>query len=193
MPAWLIVILSILAVVLVAFIVLMIVGTRLQKKANSQQEALANAAQTVSMLIIDKKKLKITEANLPKVVTDQVPKYARRAKFPIVKARVVGGGSKPMNLIADAAVFDILPVGKECKVVVSGIYITEIKSVRGGVIPAPPKKKGLAGLMQKASKSAKGTAKDNNKAAKDKPSKTKDARADKNEAADNSRKAKKSK
>ena len=193
MPVWLIVILSILAVVLVAFIVLMIVGTRLQKKANSQQEALANAAQTVSMLIIDKKKLKITEANLPKVVTDQVPKYARRAKFPIVKARVVGGGSKPMNLIADAAVFDILPVGKECKVVVSGIYITEIKSVRGGVIPAPPKKKGLAGLMQKASKSAKGTAKDNNKAAKDKPSKTKDAMADKNEAADNSRKAKKSK
>lgn len=193
MPVWLIVILSILAVVLVAFIVLMIVGTRLQKKANSQQEALANAAQTVSMLIIDKKKLKITEANLPKVVTDQVPKYARRAKFPIVKARVVGGGSKPMNLIADAAVFDILPVGKECKVVVSGIYITEIKSVRGGVIPAPPKKKGLAGLMQKASKSAKGTAKDNNKAAKDKPSKTKDAKADKNEIADNSRKAKKSK
>lgn len=193
MPVWLIVILSILAVVLVAFIVLMIVGARLQKKANSQQEALANAAQTVSMLIIDKKKLKITEANLPKVVTDQVPKYARRAKFPIVKARVVGGGSKPMNLIADAAVFDILPVGKECKVVVSGIYITEIKSVRGGVIPAPPKKKGLAGLMQKASKSAKGTAKDNNKAAKDKPSKTKDARADKNEAADSSRKAKKSK
>ena len=193
MPVWLIVILSILAVVLVAFIVLMIVGTRLQKKANSQQEALANAAQTVSMLIIDKKKLKITEANLPKVVTDQAPKYARRARFPIVKARVVGGGSKPMNLIADAAVFDILPVGKECKVVVSGIYITEIKSVRGGVIPAPPKKKGLAGLMQKASKSAKGTAKDNNKAVKDKPSKTKNARADKNEAADNSRKAKKSK
>ena len=193
MPVWLIVILSILAVVLVAFIVLMIVGTRLQKKANSQQEALANAAQTVSMLIIDKKKLKITEANLPKVVTDQVPKYARRAKFPIVNARVVGGGSKPMNLIADAAVFDILPVGKECKVVVSGIYITEIKSVRGGVIPAPPKKKGLAGLMQKASKNAKDTVKDNNKAAKDKPSKTKNAKADKNEAADNSRKAKKSK
>ena len=193
MPVWLTVILSILAVVLVAFIVLMIVGARLQKKANSQQEALANAAQTVSMLIIDKNKLKITEANLPKVVTDQVPKYARRAKFPIVKARVVGGGSKPMNLIADAAVFDILPVGKECKVVVSGIYITEIKSVRGGVIPAPPKKKGLAGLMQKASKSAKDTVKDNNKAAKDKPSKTKDAKTNKNEAADNSRKAKKSK
>ena len=142
MPAWLIVILSILAVVLVAFIVLLILGGRLQKKANSQQEALASAAQTVSMLIIDKKKLKITEANLPKVVTDQVPKYARRAKFPIVKARVVGGGSKPMNLIADAAVFDILPVGKECKVVVSGIYIMEVKGVRGP-LETVQKKKGF--------------------------------------------------
>ena len=111
----------------------------------------------------------------------RVPKYARRAKFPIVKARVVGGGSKPMNLIADAAVFDILPVGKECKVVVSGIYITEIKSVRGGVIPAPPKKKGLAGLMQKASRKTKDSTKD------------KPAKADKNAAADNGRKAKKSK
>lgn len=180
MPTWLIVILSILAVVLVAFIVLMIVGSRLQKKANSQQEALASAAQTVSMLIIDKKKLKIAEANLPKVVTDQVPKYARRAKFPIVKARVVGGGSKPMNLIADAAVFDILPVGKECKVVVSGIYITEIKSVRGGAIPAPPKKKGLAGLVQKARAPKK------DKAAKD-------AKADKNAGSDNTKKTKKSK
>ena len=163
MPTWLIVILSILAVVLVAFIVLMIVGSRLQKKANSQQEALASAAQTVSMLIIDKKKLKIAEANLPKVVTDQVPKYARRAKFPIVKARVVGGGSKPMNLIADAAVF-----------------ITEIKSVRGGAIPAPPKKKGLAGLVQKARAPKK------DKAAKD-------AKADKNAASDNTKKTKKSK
>ena len=93
----------------------------------------------------------------------------------------MGGGSKPMNLIADAAVFDILPVGKECKVVVSGIYITEIKSVRGGVIPAPPKKKGLAGLMQKASRRAKDSTKD------------KPAKADKNAAADNGRKAKKSK
>ena len=94
-----------------------------------------------------------------------------------------GGGNEEyyMNLIADAAVFDILPVGKECKVVVSGIYITEIKSVRGGVIPAPPKKKGLAGLMQKASRRAKDSTKD------------KPAKADKNAAADNGRKAKKSK
>lgn len=149
MPTWATVLLIVLAVILVLFAVLIIVGGRLQKKANSQQEQLAAAAQTVSMLIIDKKKLKLSEANLPKIVSDQVPKYARRAKFPIVKARVIGGGSKPMNLIADAKVFDILPVGKECKVSLSGIYITELKSVRGGVIPQP-EKKGLFGIKKKA-------------------------------------------
>ena len=39
---------------------------------------------------------------------------------------------------------------------VSGIYITEIKSVRGGAIPAPPKKKGFFARFKK-DKSAKNT------------------------------------
>ena len=152
MPVWATVLISIVVVLLIALVVLMIIGSRLQKKANAQQETLEAAAQIVSMLIIDKKKLKLSEANLPKVVTEQMPKYAKRAKFPIVKARIIGGGSKPMNLIADAKVFDILPVGKECKVSISGIYITEIKSVRGGVIPQAPKKKGFAKLQANAQK-----------------------------------------
>ena len=36
-----------------------------------------------------------------------------------------------------------LPVKKEVKAVVSGLYITEIKSVRGGSIEQPEKKKGF--------------------------------------------------
>ena len=157
MPPWAIVLLIVLAVIVVLLAVLVFVGSKLQKKATSQQEALEAAAQTVSMLIIDKKKLKMSEANLPKIVSDQVPKYARRTKFPIVKAKIVGAVSKPMNLIADAKVFDILPVGKECKVSLSGIYITEIKSVRGGAIPTPPKKKGLFGKLGKKADKAKDT------------------------------------
>ena len=61
-------------------------------------------------------------------------------KMPFVKAKV---GPRIMTLIADPKVYEILPVKKEVKAVVSGIYITEIKSVRGGAIPAPPKKKGF--------------------------------------------------
>ena len=37
--------------------------------------------------------------------------------------------------------FEAIPTKKEVKVVISGIYITEIKSVRGGSIITPPKKK----------------------------------------------------
>ena len=98
------------------------------------------AAQTVSLLVIDKKKLKLTQAGLPKMVVDQTPKYMRWTKVPVVKAKI---GPKIVTLIADARVFECLPVKTEAKVVLSGIYITQIKSVRGGSIPNSAKEKGI--------------------------------------------------
>lgn len=74
------------------------------------------------------------------MVIDQTPKYMFWAKVPVVKAKV---GPKIMTLIADERVFQVLPVKAEVKVVVSGIYITQIKSVRGGKLETPPKKKGF--------------------------------------------------
>lgn len=106
-----------------------------------------------TMLIIDKKEKKLKDANLPDMVLQQTPKYMRRMKMPFVKAKV---GPRIMTLIADPKVYEILPVKKEVKAVVSGIYITEIKSVRGGAIPAPPKKKGFFARFKK-DKSAKNT------------------------------------
>ena len=47
-----------------------------------------------------------------------------------------------MTLIADEKVFDLIPVKKEVKVVISGIYITAIKSARGG-LEKPQKKQGF--------------------------------------------------
>ena len=38
-------------------------------------------------------------------------------------------------------VFEVLPVKKEVKAVVSGLYITEIKSVRGGLSNSLKRKK----------------------------------------------------
>lgn len=60
-----------------------------------------------------------------------------------------------MTLIADEKVFAALPVKTEAKVVVSGIYITAIKSVRGGAIQAPPKKKGFFAKFKKDKKDKK--------------------------------------
>ena len=54
-----------------------------------------------------------------------------------------------MTLIAEEKVFELIPVKKECKVVVSGIYISAIKSARGGLEQPAPKKKGLLARFKK--------------------------------------------
>lgn len=130
----LIIILVILVLILIA---LYYFGNKMQKKQAENQAQLDAMAQTVSMLIIDKKRLRVKDSGLPAMVIDQVPKYLRRSKMPIVKAKV---GPKVMNLIADEKVFELLPVKKEVKVVVSGIYITAIKGARGGIEKPQPKK-----------------------------------------------------
>ena len=132
------VILVILIIIVAALAVLYFLGRKLEKRQVEQQALMEAAAQTVSMLVIDKKKMKIKEANLPKIVYEQTPKYMRWAKVPVVKAKI---GPKVMTLMADERVFQALPVKTEAKVVISGIYINEIKSLRGGAVHAAPKKK----------------------------------------------------
>lgn len=133
------VLLIILAILIVAIVALVIIGKRAQKKQAEQQAQIEAAKQTVSMLIIDKKKLKLKDAGLPSVVLEQTPKYLRGAKFPIVKAKI---GPQITSLICDAAIFDSVPVKKEVKATVSGIYITEVRGIRGGNTPTTAKKKG---------------------------------------------------
>ena len=133
------IIMLIVLVVLIGVCVALYFGKKAQKKQAEQQQQMDAVAQTVSMLIIDKKKMKLKDAGLPAVVLENTPKYLRRSKVPVVKAKV---GPKVMTLMCDAKVFEVLPVKKEAKVVVSGIYITGIKSVRGGLdIPEKKKKK----------------------------------------------------
>ena len=138
MPWWGYLIIGIIVVLIGILVALVIFGHKLQKKQIEQEKQMKAMAQTVSMLVIDKKKMKLKEAGLPDIVLEQTPKYMRRVKMPIVKAKI---GPRVMSLIADGKVYESIPVKKEVKAVVSGIYITELKSVRGGTIIAPPKKK----------------------------------------------------
>ena len=48
-----------------------------------------------------------------------------------------------MTLMADPNVYDQIPIKAEVKAEVSGIYITGIKSVRGGKIVVEEKKQGF--------------------------------------------------
>ncbi|HHU75148.1 MAG TPA: hypothetical protein GXZ28_11160 [Clostridiales bacterium] len=126
----LLILLIIAAVVIGILVVLYFVGRKLQKKQDEVEAQKQAAAQTVSILVIDKKKMKLKDANLPKIVFDQMPKYLRASKVPIVKAKI---GPKIMSLICDPKVFDIIPVKKEVKAVLSGIYIMDVRGLRSGL------------------------------------------------------------
>lgn len=134
-------VLLVIAVILVIVLVaLYYFGRKLEKRQAEGQAQLDAAAQTVSMLIIDKKKLRMKESGLPQMVIDQAPKLMRRSKLPIVKAKV---GPKISVLIADEKVFDLIPVKKEVKAEVSGLYIVGVKGIRGSLETPAPKKKGF--------------------------------------------------
>ncbi len=142
MQTFLNVLLVILVILCIALAVLYYLGRKAEKRQLENQQLLDAAKQTASILVIDKKRLPISQVTgLPKQLYEQTPWYAKRAKLPIVKAKV---GPRIVTLIADDKVFDALPVKTEAKVSVSGIYITEIKAVRGGAVAAaPPAKKGF--------------------------------------------------
>ena len=134
-----IVLLVILVILIAALIALYFFGKKAQKKQDEQQAQIQANKQTVSMLVIDKKRMPLKDSGLPQMVIDQTPKMMRRAKLPIVKAKV---GPRIMTLICDAAIFDQIPVKKEVKATVSGIYITGVRGIRGS-LEQPEKKNGF--------------------------------------------------
>lgn len=142
-----IVLLIIIAVMIVGLIVLYFLGRKAQKRKEQQDAQLAASAQTVPMLIIDKKRLRIKDSGLPQAVIDQTPKMMRLSKIPIVKAKV---GPKVMTLIADESVYDMIPLKKEVKATVSGIYITRVTGLRGALEKPEGRKSWRARLKDKA-------------------------------------------
>ena len=142
--------LIIIAVLVVLFIVLYIVARKAEKKSAEQREAMESNAQTMSFYVIDKKKIKLKDANLPKIVTDQTPKYLRGAKMPILKVKV---GPKVMSLICDEQVYNTILPKQEVKAQVSGIYVISAKRIRGP-LPEPKKTKKELKAEKKAAEQA---------------------------------------
>lgn len=118
--------------------VLYFIGKRLEKKQTEQQAMMESMAQTINLMVVDKKRMKIKEATmLPKQVLEQTPWYLRRSRISVVKVKV---GPKIMNMICEDKLFDQLPLKKELKATCSGIYMTAAKPVRGTLLPVPEKK-----------------------------------------------------
>ena len=140
-----------LAVLIIILVVLYFVGKKMQKKQEENNELLQANKQYVSMLIIDKKRMKLRDAGLPQAVIDQTPKALRGSRMPIVKVKI---GPQIMSLICDEKIFEDVPVKKEVKAAVSGIYILEVKGLHGKTTTEKPKKKGFRAWVDKLQEKA---------------------------------------
>lgn len=147
MSPWTIMLICVLIVIAV-FAGMYFWGRKLQKKQAGQREQLEAAAQNTTMLIIDKKRLKLKDAGLPKMVVDQTPKYLRGSKVPVVKAKI---GPKILTLLADEEIFDQIPVKAEIKARVSGLYIISVNNFRNAPVEKPAKQGMMAKIRKKAS------------------------------------------
>ncbi len=140
-------IVAIIAVVVVvaSMIALSIYGKKLQKQQEESREQLEAAKQSMKILVIDKKRMKIKDAGLPAMVLDKMPKRYRNQKLPIVKAKI---GPQIMSLICEEKIFDLIPVKKEVRASISGIYILEVKGIRDS-LEAKGKKLSMREKIQK--------------------------------------------
>jgi len=151
MQWWQILIIVVLVVIGV-LVGLYFLSKRLQGKVDSQQTMINQNKMTTTILVIDKKKLKIKDSNLPKVVQDQVPFYLRLRKMPLVKAKI---GPKITTLMCDDKVYKQLPIKKNVKVELAGMYIVGMKGNKV-VVPVKKDKKTLkAELKAKRAKLSK--------------------------------------
>lgn len=134
------------SILLGGIIILYFLGKHLQKKQEKNQEMMQANRQQVNMLVIDKKKMKLTEAGLPASVIESLPKLYRRSKMYIVKGKV---GNQVMPFICEYKLFEQIPVKKEIKAGVSGLYILDVKGVRGALEKPAPKLSFKEKLKQK--------------------------------------------
>ena len=97
----------VLVILVAALVALYFVGRRMERQQAEQQAQVEATKQPVTMLVIDKKRLKLKDSGLPEQVISQTPWYAKRSKVPIVRAKV---GPQYINFICDEKYFDLIPV-----------------------------------------------------------------------------------
>ena len=128
MPTWFWIVISVSAVIFAGLGALIILGKRAEKKQKETDAMLSKNSQPISFYIIDKKKMRLKDAGLPKAVYDTVPKMGRITKMPVLKVKI---GNRVTTLVCDRDVYKTLLPKQEVKAQVSGIYVTSAKRVRG--------------------------------------------------------------
>ena len=97
------------------------------KKMATQESFIERSRQRASIFIIDKDIMKAKDSNLPKAAIDQMPKYAKIRKIPLVKAKI---GNQIVTLMCDKRVYNVLTPKKTVKVELAGIYILSVEGMK---------------------------------------------------------------
>ena len=114
-------------ILVIVFIVLYFLNKWAGTRMADQQDMVERHKQPATIYVIDKKKDKLTNANLPKAMASQVPRMGRLMKMPLVKAKI---GPQIMTLVCDKDVYNALPVKKSVNVELAGAYIVSMKGMK---------------------------------------------------------------
>ena len=98
---------------------------RMKNKMDDQQVLVNQHKVATSILVLEKRKDRIQNANMPKSVLEQIPKIYKVRKVPIVKAKI---GPQVMDLLCEEDIFDKLPEKKTVRVDLAGIFIAGVKT-----------------------------------------------------------------
>ncbi len=121
-------ILLILVMVLAAAVVgLFFLSRWATNKYDTQQETIEKIKQSATIYVISKKHDKASNVNLPKVVMEQMPKMGKMMKMYFVQAKI---GPQIMTLITDKNVYNAIPVKKNVKAELAGLYIVSIAGLK---------------------------------------------------------------
>ena len=114
-------------IVIVLLAIGIFVAYRMNRKAMGQmiqaQDFIDANRQTVQIFVIDKKNEKPSPSNMPKAIFEQLPKKAKAKKAFLVRAKV---GPQIVTLMCDKPVYEVMPVKKNVKVELAGMYIVSI-------------------------------------------------------------------
>ncbi len=143
--AWIITIIVI-VVLGAAAVILFLMGRKAQRQQDEQAVQMAKSAQTMTCFVIDKKKMRLKNANMPKIIMDSADWKTKLIRVPVVKVKV---GPRVMTMICDGDVFKTLAPNQEIKATVSGMYITSAKRIRGPVVEPSKRKKKTESFLDK--------------------------------------------
>lgn len=96
-------------------------------KYDSQQTQIERMKQQATIYVINKKHEKPSKVKLPKVVMEQMPKLGKQMKMYFVQAKI---GPQIVTLITDKNVYNAIPIKKNVKAEIAGLYIVSIAGLK---------------------------------------------------------------